>query len=80
MSDPVQRTSLDAPPSPDQIKTSRENAAEQDVSIELRFPTDSDSKRLVVSPRGTVVVLSDVSEETFHQSASAEEIAATFSS
>lgn len=80
MCDTVQRTSLDAPPTPDQITASRETAADQSVSVELRFPAATDSKRLVVSPRGTVVLLSNVSEETFHQSQSAEDIVAALSS
>ena len=80
MSDSVQRRSLDVPPTPSQIASSRETAAEQNVSVELRFPADTDSKRLVVSPRGTVVLLNDVSEETFQQSQSAEDIATALSS
>ncbi len=80
MPDTVQRTSLDASPTPQQITAGREKAADQDVSVELHFPADAGAKRLVISPRGTAVLLSDVSEETFHQSESAEDIAETLSS
>lgn len=75
MTDSVQRTTLDAPPTPEEIQDGRETAANQDTSVELRFPTEAETKRLVVSPRGTVVLLNDaVSEETFPPSESAEAI------
>lgn len=80
MTTSVQRTTLDAPPTADRIATARQTAADQHVSVELRFPAGDDAKRLVVSPRGTVVLLTDASEDTFHHSTSADEIAAALSS
>ncbi|MFB6248094.1 MAG: hypothetical protein ABEL97_05945 [Salinibacter sp.] len=72
----VDRRELDAPPDESTIATLREEAAAQDVSIETHYPAGDDQKRLVVSPRGTVVVLNDVSETTFNRSTSPAEIAA----
>jgi hypothetical protein len=75
----VQRTTLDAPPAADRITTARQTAADQHVSVELHFPVGDHSKRLVVSPRGTVVLLNGVSEDTFHPSTSAQDIAGALS-
>jgi hypothetical protein len=72
----VDRRDLDAIPDESTIATLREEAAAQDVSIEAHYPTGDEAKRLVVSPRGTVVLLNDVSEDTFNQSVSPAEIAA----
>jgi len=72
----VQRDVLDSPPSAARIAEAREAAAAAEASMELTFPVASGGeKRLVVSPRGTVVLLNDVSEATFNQSESAESIA-----
>jgi len=71
----VVRETLEAPPTADQIASFRSTAADEGRSIEVTFPTDDGEKRVVVSPRGTVVLLNDVSEETFNQSDSAEEVA-----
>jgi len=72
----VDRREFDARPDASTIADLREEAAAQDVSIEATYPVaDEDTKRLVVSPRGTVVLLNDVSEETFNQSVSPSEIA-----
>jgi hypothetical protein len=72
----VDRRELDAIPDESAIARFRETAAEQDTSIEATFPaSDGDTKRLVVSPRGTVVLLTDVSEDTFNQSVAPAEIA-----
>lgn len=76
MTDAVDRRTLDQTPNASDIASYREEAAEHDVSIEATYtPPDGAQKRLVVSPRGTVVLLNDVSEETFNQSRSADEIA-----
>jgi hypothetical protein len=76
MPDPVQRLDLDRIPDADTISSLREQAEADDASVEARFPAASgEQKRLVVSPRGTVVLLNDVSEETFNRSVAAEEIA-----
>lgn len=73
----VDRRTLDEPPNAADIASYRDEAAEQEASIEATYPTpDGNEKRMVVSPRGTVVILNDVSEETFNQSRSADEIAA----
>jgi hypothetical protein len=76
MPDSVQRRSLDQRPDEATIGALREEANEAGASVEASFPaTDGTEKRLVVSPRGTVVLLNDVSEATFNQSVSAAEIA-----
>lgn len=71
----VQRYSIDAVPNADQITSYREEAAETEASVEVTFPTSGGTKRLVVSPRGTAVLLEDVSEQTFNRALSAAEIA-----
>jgi len=77
----VDRRDLDAIPDAATIADVREEAAQQDASIEATFPTpDGETKRLVVSPRGTVVLLNDVSEETFNPSVAPDEIAETLRS
>lgn len=75
MPDAVQRLDLDQLPDATTITSLREQAESDAVSVEAHFPVEGDQKRLVVSPRGTVVLLNDVSEATFNQSQSAEEIA-----
>jgi hypothetical protein len=76
MSDAAQHHDLDEIPDESTIVSLREQAEAEAVSVEARFPTDDgEQKRLVVSPRGTVVLLNDVSEETFNRSLSAAEIA-----
>ena len=76
MSDTVQRLDLDHLPDAATITSLREQAEADAVSMEAHFPaSDGEQKRLVVSPRGTVVLLNDVSQETFNRSRSAEEIA-----
>lgn len=77
MSTSVDRRELDHIPDEATIVSFREAAEEQDVSIEARYPSADGEKRLVVSPRGTVIVLYDVSEATFNRSQSAAEIAAS---
>lgn len=76
MSNTVQRLELDTLPNADTITSLREQAEADAVSVEAHFSHPSgEQKRLVVSPRGTVVLLNDVSEETFNRSRSANEIA-----
>jgi len=67
---------LDDRPDADTIRSLRSEASEQGASVQATFPLDETRKRLVVSPRGTVVLLNDVSENTFNASHSAEEVAA----
>lgn len=76
MPDSVLRRDLNQRPDEPTIASLRNRAAEEDTSIEAYFPAGSnEQKRLVVSPRGTVVLLNDVSEATFNRSQSADEIA-----
>lgn len=76
MPDSVQRHDLDAIPDESTIASLRDEAEAEAVSVEAHFPaTNGEEKRLVVSPRGTVVLLNDVSEETFNRSKTAAQIA-----
>lgn len=76
MPDAVQHQKLDQIPDESTIASLRDKAEAEAVSVEAHFPTEDEQKRLVVSPRGTVVLLNNVSEETFNRSLSAAEIAA----
>lgn len=76
MSTDVDRRTLDKRPDASDITSFRNDAKEQGVSVEASYTTpNGNEKRMVVSPRGTVVILNDVSEATFNQSRSADEIA-----
>lgn len=76
MSDSVIRHDLDQRPEKSDISSFRTEAEEKEASVELTFPSSQgEEKRLVFSPRGTVVLLNDVSEQTFNRSRSAAEIA-----
>jgi len=75
MPDSVQRLELDDIPDESTIASLRDRAEADDSSVEAHVPLPDEHKRLVVSPRGTVVLLNDVSEETFNRSRSAAEIA-----
>jgi hypothetical protein len=76
MPDSVQRLDLDEIPDESTISSLRSRAEADDTSVEARFPAaNGEEKRLVVSPRGTVVLLNNVSEETFNRARSAAEIA-----
>jgi hypothetical protein len=78
MTDTVDRRTLNDVPDESTIATLRDEAAGQEVSIEATYPSpDGPQKRMVVSPRGTVVILQDTSEATFNQSTSAADIAAS---
>lgn len=68
--------SIDQTPDASLIASLRDDAADADASITVTYPSsDGTEKRMVVSPRGTVVILNDVSEATFNQNRSASEIA-----
>lgn len=68
--------SLDVPPNAETIADLREQAAAQEKSVEVQFPaTDGETKRFVVSPRGTCVLLQNVREDTFNRSVAPDEIA-----
>jgi len=76
MSTSVEPRALDQPPDAATLSSLRDEANAEDTSIEVTYPSpDGPEKRLVVSPRGTVVVLTDVSEATFNRSTSAADIA-----
>lgn len=68
---------LDGIPDESTIRSLREEAEKEQSSIEVAFSSaDGEAKRLVVSPRGTVVLLNEqVSEDTFNRSRSAADIA-----
>lgn len=68
---------LDTPPDAAQIAELREQAADEERSAEIVFPgADGETKRFVVSPRGTCVVLTNLREDTFNPSVAAEDVAA----
>jgi hypothetical protein len=48
---------LDQAPSADEIASYREEASQQDDAVAVRYPHDDGPRELVVSPRGTCVVL-----------------------
>lgn len=77
MPESIELRDLDAAPDAEFIRTLRDQANERDEAVGARFPTaDDQEKRLVVSPRGTCVLLNDeVSEQTFNRSLTADEIA-----
>jgi len=77
MTDTVDRRTLEQVPNESIIASLRKDAADRDGSIEAAYPSpDGPQKRMVVSPRGTVVILNDTSETTFNRSQSAADIAA----
>lgn len=67
---------LESPPDAKLITELRDQASAQDESVEVTFPTaDGDTKRFVVSPRGTCVVLEDTREDSFNPSVAPEDVA-----
>ncbi len=65
------------PPDAETIADLRDRAATRGGSVEVTFPAgDGDTKRFVVSPRGTCVVLADTREDTFSRSVAPEDVAA----
>ncbi len=76
MTDQSDVPALDAPPDAETIADLRDRAAAHDESVEVTFPTaDNDTKRFVVSPRGTCVVLANTREDSFTPSVAAGDIA-----
>jgi hypothetical protein len=68
---------LDALPAAAQIADLRRRAADEGDAVEVAFPAaNGETKRFVVSPRGTCVVLTNLREETFNPSVAPEAIAA----
>lgn len=71
-------SSLDSPPDAESIAELRNKASAQGEAVEVTFPTaDGDTKRFVVSPRGTCVVLQNTREDSFNPSVAPEEVAAS---
>jgi hypothetical protein len=71
---------LDASPTAAQIAEMREKAAAEGESVQVALPTDADvPKRLVVSPRGTCVLLQDTREESFTPAVDAADVAEALS-
>jgi hypothetical protein len=77
MTDSTLLSTLNGPPDASQVATLREQASEEGASVMVTFPAGTDeTKRFVVSPRGTCVVLQDLREESFNPSVSSEDVAA----
>lgn len=74
----IEMKDLNAIPDAETIASLRDEAEDRGEDVGATFSTaDGDVKRLVVSPRGTCVLLNEeVSEETFNRSLTADEIAA----
>lgn len=71
-------SSLDSPPDAEAIAELRTRASAQGEAVEVTFPTaDGDTKRFVVSARGTCVVLQNTREDSFNPSVAPEEVAAS---
>lgn len=77
MANSIDMKDLDRPPDADIITELREQAGNRGESVGVIFPAkDGERKRLVVSERGTCVLLNDTREDTFIPSVEAEEVAA----
>ena len=76
VSEEIDFSTLDAAPNAEVIASLRDQAADRGESVGVTFPADGDTKRFVVSPRGTCVLLNDTREDTFNRSVAAEKIAA----
>ena len=78
MSDQPDPPTLDTPPDADRIAALREQADAEEKSAEVTFPAaDGTTKRFVVSPRGTCVLLANTREDSFNPSVAPKEIAAS---
>jgi hypothetical protein len=76
MSDLQELPTLEAAPTAAQITEMREQAAADGATIQVALPTETPPpKRLVVSPRGTCVLLQDTRTASFNPSVPADEIA-----
>jgi len=73
----IDTRTLDAPPDADLITELRDRAHDRGEAVGVIFPADGERKRLVVSPRGTCVLLNETREDSFNPSVGVEEIAAT---
>lgn len=80
MPTPHDASNLDAPPDAEYVADLREQAAAQGESVEVTFPSpDGETKRFVVSPRGTCVLLANTRKDSFNPSVAAEDIASALS-
>lgn len=76
MKETADATELDSVPDAEIIEELRNEAGASEESVAILFPsTEGPPKHLVVSPRGTCVVLDETIDESFNPSVSAEEIA-----
>jgi hypothetical protein len=67
---------LESPPDAETIVELRDQAAAQDETVEVTFPTaGGDTKRFIVSPRGTCVLLQNTREDSFNPSVAPKDIA-----
>jgi hypothetical protein len=67
---------LETPPTAARITEMREKAAAKDETVQVLLPTETDPpERLVVSPRGTCVLLQDTRTASFNPSVPADEVA-----
>ncbi len=57
MIDTAPTHTLDAPPSADDVRSYRQDAADSGDSVVVAYVYDGSDRHLVVSPRGTCVVL-----------------------
>jgi len=77
MNAPAATHDLDAPPTSDQIRTFREEAADSDESVVVAYVLEEGTKRqLTVSPRGTCVLLEgNTTSDAFPPNTDLEQIA-----
>jgi len=76
MTDLADAPALDSPPTATQIAELREQASEDHASVQVTYSGASgETKRFVVSPRGTCVVLQDLREDSFAPSVAPEDVA-----
>lgn len=76
MTDSQHAPALNAAPDANAIADLREKAEDRGESVGVTFPAaNGETKRFVVSPRGTCVVLDEMREDSFNHSVSAENIA-----
>lgn len=76
MTAPSSLSDLSSPPDAEDIAELRTQASNRDDSVQVHFPaSNGETKRFVVSPRGTCVVLNDTRTASFNPSVDAEDIA-----
>lgn len=77
MSDLTPHHELDAPPDAEAISSYRDAAADSGTDVIVRYPNaDGDTRHLVVSPRGTCVILQEqVSRDAYAPQTDASTVA-----